>query len=261
MITVKTFTVPSPCELYLPAGEGPFPLICHTPILGRLLFLPDLFFERRFARFFASHGFATALIERPFFEFNPSDGLEQIQNYLDESVERSQKVLDHLCREREVDPERIGSFGISFGGVVNTLWAASDPRFRAHVFTLVGGNLPEILVTSRDPLVRSYMKPIIEAITKGGGNHSEEELKISLRKAFRVDPLDVAHLIPREKVLLLLGLFDRVIRPEYGRALREKMGNPETLFLPLGHYTTLLAEPILRWKVLEFFKRRLEPVS
>ena len=252
MIKKIDFDLPFPFELYLPEGKGPFPLICQTPILGRLLFLPDLFFERRFARFFASHGFATALIERPFFEFNPSDGLKQIQTYLDESVERNRKVLDHLVDQKEIDSGRVASFGISFGAVVNTLWAAREPRFKAHVFTLVGGNLPEILVTSRDPLMRSYMRPILDFARRENLNLTEV-----LRKTLKSDPLDAAGSIPKEKVLMLLARFDHVIYSKYGLALREKLGNPETIFLPLGHYTTLLVEPILRWKVLGFFKRKL----
>jgi hypothetical protein len=252
MIKKINFDQPFPFELYLPEGTGPFPLICQTPILGRLLLLSDLFFERRFAHFFASRGFAAALIERPFFEFDPSNGLEQIQTYLDDSVERNRSVLDALSNRKEIHPERVGSFGVSFGGVVNTLWAASDDRLKAHFFGLVGGNLPEILMTSRDPLLKSYVREIAR-----GTGFRGEDLKAAFQKVFRSDPLRAAGRIPKERVLMLLAHFDHVIRRRYGLALREKLGNPETIFLPLGHYTALLAEPILKWMVLGFFKKRL----
>ena len=75
-IEKMSFVKPSSWELYLPKGEGSFPLICITPILGRLGFLEDLFLERWFAGFFRAQGFASALIERPIFEFNPGQGIE-----------------------------------------------------------------------------------------------------------------------------------------------------------------------------------------
>ena len=252
MIQKIAFREPSPFELYLPEGHGPFPLICLTPILGRLLFLEDLFMERGFARFFASRGFAAALIERPIFEFNPARGLEQIQRYLEESILRNEKVLDELLLRKEIDPVKIGSFGISFGAVLNSLWAAADPRLKAHVFALAGGNIPEILITSRDPLMRSYLKTITKSVGMDG-----KELKEAFEKMIRLDPLKAAASIPRETVFMMLGIFDRVIRFRYGRLLWQALGKPETLFLPLGHYTSLITIPFTQWKALEFFKKKL----
>ena len=242
---------PSPYELYLPEGAGPFPLICLTPILGRLVFLKDLFFEKRFAQFFASRGFAAALIDRPIFEFNPYQGLRQIQNYLEESVQRNKKVLDVLVHRIDIDPEKIGSFGMSFGAVVNSLWAAMDPRLRAHVLALAGGNIPEIILTSRDPLMRNYLKAIIES------RDGTEDLEIDLQNSILWDPLNVCPSISRENIFLLLGIFDRVIRFRYGLDLWKAMGKPKTYFLPLGHYGTILAVPFLKGRVLKFFRQKL----
>ncbi len=252
MIQRIKFNEPSPFELFLPPRRGPLPLICLTPILGRLQWMEDLFFEKRFARFFASQGFACALIDRPLFEFVPHRGLEQIQDYLEESVARNKKVLDLLLAKKEIDPQRVGSFGISFGAIVNSLWAGADSRLKAHVFALAGGNLPAILVSSRDPLMRSY----IQSILKGTGI-LKENLKDHLVKAITIDPLRAARSISKESVFLLLGIFDRVIRFRYGWAFREALGKPKTRFLPLGHYGSLLAVPMIQGEVLEFFKKKL----
>ena len=252
MIQKIGFQKPSPFELYLPEKEGPLPLICLTPILGRLLFFEDLLMERHFARFFASRGFAAALIDRPIFEFNPAYGLEQIQRYLEESILRNEKALDELLRRKEINPQKIGSFGISFGAVLNSLWAAADSRLKVHVFALVGGNIPEILITSRDPLMRSYLKAIIKSVGMEG-----KKLKEAFEKVIRLDPLKAAPLIPKETVFMMLGLFDRVIPFRTGRLLWQALGKPETLFLPLGHYPSLVTIPFTKWKALEFFKKKL----
>lgn len=248
----RNFLKPSRLELYLPQGGGPFPLVCLTPLLGRLGFLEDLFMERCFARFFAGRALATAVIERPLFEFNPARGLEQIQAYLDEAVARSARALDFLLTLEEIRPDRIASFGISFGSVVNVLWASRDPRLKAHVFALTGGNLAEIIVTSRDPLMRAYVKDLVKGTGLKGA-----ELKSALEKAIWLDPLQAAGALSRESVLMLLGIFDRVIRFRSGLQLRRALGNPETVFVPLGHYPILLLTPFLKRKALAFFQRKL----
>lgn len=247
-----SFTVPSPFDLYLPKHPKDPPFICITPLLGRIFFFKDLLWESYFARFFASHGFGAALIHRPIFTFDPEQGLEQIAEYLRESVSRNQKVLDFLSARKEVDRERVGDFGISFGAIVNCLWAARDPRLKAHVFALGGGNLAQIFMTSRDWLMRSYFK---DAIKKMEGN--KKYLKIELEKLLHPDPLEVCHSIPKESVLMVLALFDRVIGFRYGLQMRHALGNPKTILLPLGHYTSIPAIPFLQWRALDFFKKRL----
>ncbi len=248
-----SFSVPSPFDLYLPEGLGSLPFIFITPLLGRLLFFDDLLLESHFARFFASRGFGVALIHRPIFAFDPERGLEQMQEYLTESVARNRKVFDFLLARKEINPEKVGDFGISFGAVVNSLWAARDPRLKAHVFALGGGNLAEIFMTSRDWLMRSYFKA---AVRKMGGK--KEDLKAGLKKLLHPDPLEVCQSIPRENILMVLALFDRVIRFRYGLAFRSALGNPETVFLPLGHYTSIPTIPFIQWKALDFFKRRFK---
>ncbi len=255
---VQRFDVGEPFrhELSLPEGPGPFPLLCITPILGQLAFLEDFFLERRFARFFSEKGFACALIHRPIFEFDSARDLHQIQNYLEESVARNKKVLDSLLARKEIDATKIGTYGISFGAVVNSLWAAEDPRLKAHLFALGGGNLPEIFLTSRDPLMRSHLA----AITKKTGV-DKNRLKALLREVLRSDPLDAARSISGENVCLHLALFDRVIRLRYGLAFRRALGNPETVFIPLGHYSSILSVPFLKHQALDFFRRKLNLIS
>ncbi len=246
------FKEPYPFELFLPQRPGPLPLICLTPILGRLVFMKDLFFERWFAQFFASEGFACALIDRPIFEFVPDQGLEQIQTYLEESIERNKKVLDFILTKKEIDPKRVGSFGMSFGAIVNSLWAGKDARLKANVFALAGGNLPQILVSSRDPLMRSYIKSMVQ-----GTGILEKDLAKNLEKVITLDPLRSALSLSKENVFLLLGIFDRVVRFRYGLAFREALGKPKTRFLPLGHYTSLALVPLIQWEVSKFFRDKL----
>ena len=253
MTLAKKFSEPFPFELTIPAGQVPFPLIFITPLLGRLILFEDLYFERRLAAFFAKNGFAAAVIQRPFFEFNPSQGLEQIQEYLVAMVSRNRSVLDCLVKMPAIDTQNIGSFGMSFGAVVNCLWAGSDKRLKANILALAGGNIPEILITSREFLLRSYVKTVKENLKL-----TDDSLLLSLKENFPLDTLRAAASIPRENVLMVIAVFDRVVRLRYGLALRRALNKPRTLFLPLGHYPSILAMPFLKWTALDFFKTKIK---
>jgi hypothetical protein len=59
-----------------------------------------------------------------------------------------------------------------------------------------------------------------------------------------------------KKVLLVLALFDTVVPTEKGMLLKEKMGQPETIVLPTGHYTAALSIPYIKGQAFTFFEKR-----
>ena len=245
----QTFSEPYPFEIFTPENKKA-PLIFQTPILGRFIFFEDLFWERRWARFLAEQGFVSVLIHRPIFTFDSGRGLEQIQDYLATSVTRNQAVLERVFQENHGDSSRAGSYGISFGSIVNCLWAAQEKRLLVNAFALTGGNLPEIFMASQDPLMASYRR---DALAYCGGD--VPQLRENLKKLFKRDPLTAANNAP-DKTLMILARFDQVVPFRYGMALREKLGNPKTLYLPFGHYLSMFVSPGLKWKVADFFKEK-----
>lgn len=246
----KIFSEPFPYDLFLPREDKDRPVIFQTPILGRLSFFEDLFWERRWARFFAEQGFVSVLIHRPIFAFDSGRGLEQIQEYLMNSLKRNQAVLETVFKQGYGDPLRAGSYGISFGSIVNCLWASQESRLKSNVFALAGGNLPEIFMASKDPLMAGYRK---DALACCGGD--SEKLRASLKTLFSQDPLSCKP--APDQTLMILARFDQVVPFRYGKALREKLGNPQTIHLLLDHYLSMFISPGLKWKIVNFFKEKL----
>lgn len=224
-----------------------------TPILGRFALFEDLHWERDFARYFAKNGLAALLIDRPIFEFNPKQGLEQIRRYVEDSLKRNRAVLDHvLAQPHSFEKDQIGGFGMSFGAVITCLWAAQDKRLSANFLALGGGNLPEIFMSSQDPLMCQYRNAALAVC-----DNDHEKLRSSLRGIFTMDPLHAAGHLDPKRTLLILAILDRVVPYRYGKLLREKLGNPETIYLPLGHYFSMLTAPLIKPKAVKFFKEKL----
>ena len=240
-------------ELLLPPrGKEPAPLLLILPILGRLLCLPDFWLEKRIARFFVKRGFACAIVQRQFFLFQSGAGELQLNEYITSTVRLARQTLDTLSTHPDIRSDQIASLGISFGGIINTLLCAQDPRIRAAVIALAGGPIPEILATSWDPLVRYYYR----SVKKGMGWKKEEFIpKLS---ALVENPLEAAPKVDAQKILMIIAKYDQVVRYPYAESLREKMGLPETVYLPCGHYTSLLVLPVLERQALHFYQRKFQ---
>ena len=239
-------------ELSFPEkGKAPYPLILILPVLGRILCLPDFWIEKKLAQFFNRRGFAAAIVVRDFFEYAPAQGIEQVGKYLSAATQKAKTALDELLKIPQIDSNRIGSLGISFGGVLNVLFMAEEPRIQAGVIALAGGNLPEIITTSRDPLVKNYCKTILNGL-----GLNREEFVRRLKEELEEEPLRFAPAVDPNKILMIIAQWDRVVFPRYSLNLRKALQNPETVFLPLGHYFSLLAMPYLERKALRFFQQK-----
>ena len=239
-------------ELKIPnRGKAPYPLILILPILGRLIGFSDIWIERRIASYFNRRGYATAVIKRGFFIWNRKKGVEQIGNYIARAVRNTKASLDEALQNTAVDANRVGSLGISFGGIVNTVLLAQDSRIQAGIIALAGGNMPDIIVNSHDPLLRTYCETALYHLRM-----TRPQFAQALRENLKEEPLNYAPQIPREKVLMFQAQLDRVIFPQYGKALREALQTPKTIYLPFGHYLSMLMMPYLEFQSLRFFRKR-----
>ena len=84
-----------------------------------------------------------------------------------------------------------------------------------------------------------------------------DQLHEKLRHCLTCDPNALAQFVDPKKVLLVLGAFDTVVPAKKGLELRGKMGKPETILVPSGHYTAVLFLPYIQHQCLKFFERKL----
>jgi hypothetical protein len=137
------------------------------------------------------------------------------------------------------------------GGIRAAFLTPLDPRIRASVIGLAGGDLPHILTYSCEPgLTRrrnAYLKK----------NHASlQEFREGLRPVMICDPLRVASSVDPTKVLLVLATCDTAVPSAKGFELRRAMGKPATIVLPTGHYTAILFLPYIQSACLRFFHKK-----
>ncbi len=63
------------------------------------------------------------------------------RDILSQTVFDLKRSIDFLSTREEIDPERIGFFGISLGGFIGTVFCSVDTRVKVPVLALAGGGL------------------------------------------------------------------------------------------------------------------------
>lgn len=228
-------------------GE-PTPLICLTPILAGAVdnYLACRFFawwatEDGMSAFYLHQDEDVLTVERD------SLGLEEL---IRQSIQDNIRALDLLVKRPDVDPQRLGSIGISMGAIKNVTLLAAEPRLRANVLCLGGANLARVFATSRERRVVRYVEK-----RRSWDGVSIEELGDEMAAFFAAEPARWAPQVGRDRCLLFLGTVDDKVPYDCGLDLWEKLGQPEAYFLPLGHYTGIAAAPFCARLMFRYFRR------
>ena len=223
--------------------------ILFNPILGG-----DYPLERGICRHLAAHGFHVAMVHRKTLKISPEHDVAHLELLLRQGVIRIRQVVDWMASHERVDPTRMGSFGISMGGMASVMAAAVEPRLRAHVVALAGGGLPDILITSKDSLLAKPRTRYLER------NHMDlGTMERLLRQHIKTDPLLLAPYVDPNALVMFIAVFDRTVGRANELRLRRALGRPKTIFLPLGHYTAYFSLPYLKYESLRFFRKQLAP--
>lgn len=228
-------------------ADAPRPAVVMSPILGgEALLVSDLALD------LALDGYHVLLVRRHDLTVDPRRPVTQVEDRLAADVSGQVQALDWLLTHADVDPARLGSFGISAGGIQNAMVAGADPRYRAHVLALAGGPLADVIMTSEEAPLRRLVR---EGRARTGLDI--EALREELRRVVVTDPVALAAFVPPERVLLVVADHDRSVPTWTGERLREALGNPETVVLPWGHYGSIVALPLVRARMRAFLVARL----
>lgn len=227
----------------------PAPVVMVLPMLGGGYAL-----ERHFANYFASRGFAAVIVRRD--RRQKDMQVEDLNRLLQEMVLDHKRVIDWLEVQEDLDCSRLGIFGVSMGGIKGAILLPLEERIKAAALGLCGGDLPYILTRTTEP---GLTKRREQELKERGITLEESEKR--LRKMIHCDPITYAGYVDPRKVLLVLARYDDVVPYEKGVELKEKMGNPETILLPAGHYSAVLSIPYIKSQSFDFFEKRFAETS
>lgn len=218
------------CEYYRPKREGRVPGVVVLHILGG-----DFPLSRMFCNALALRGTAALFVKMPYYGPRRGPGVERRMISKDpaETVEgMTQAILDvkrgaaWLAARPEIDPEQLGIFGISLGGITGALAATAEPRLHNVCLLLAGGDIGRVAWESPEVAeVREYW------IKKGGSR----DAFFALMK--EVDPVTYAASMRGRRILMLNATDDEVIPRACTESLWKAFGEPEIVWYSGGHYS------------------------
>jgi len=223
---------PSIAHLLVPPGPGPHATVVVFPILAGSHVVSEML-----AKVLVGRGFLVARLERPKMELEKTEDAAAPAKALRAALMDGRRVLDILEWRSDVDRERIATAGVSLGGILASLLHGTDPRVKAGLFVMPGGNVSEILADSRERPVRAFRENLMER----EGIDLEGFVERMRPLMDPLDPVRFATRIDPKSVFLASARFDRIIRPVHTEALWEALGRPAWTRMPVGHYQVLPA--------------------
>lgn len=233
-------------DYYAINSAGKVPVILVLPILGGGNSIASTF-----ARYFARHGLAAAVVHRQK-AYKKPEYMHQINKIMRQIVFDHKQAIDWIETRPELDASRIGVFGVSMGGIKAALISALDQRIAASVMALAAGDIPHILAHSDEKRLKNQRNKILAE-----KDLTVEEFERELAEKIECDPLNYAEYIDADKTLMVLARFDNVVPYRNGLKLREKIGNPETIYLLSGHYSAILYLPYVKYISRKFLQKHL----
>ena len=163
------------------------------------------------------------------------------------------QAIDWIESRPELDASRIGVFGVSMGGIKSALISALDQRVASSVIVLAAGDLPYILAQSDEKTIKKQRETILAA-----RDLTAQEFQQELAEKIECDPINYAQYIDANKTLMILARFDSVVPFHKGVKLKEKIGNPETIYLLSGHYSAIIYLPYVKYQSRKFLQKHLQ---
>lgn len=227
--------------------DGKFPTVIFFPMSARPAPVSHLL-----SRFFSSQGMNCAIMRRPLEREDALMDITTMEEELQNIIVRYEQAVDWVYSREKVDAGRMGTVGISLGGVESSVIAAIDPRLKYHIVALAGAPLPEMIRDSTESgLVRR------RTLWKEANNLSDAQLYEKLVKTIKTDPSNLAPYIDARKVFMIRASRDTAVPSKLQEKLWEAIGKPDCVSLPTGHLQAALYLPYIIGKSLELFHEKL----
>lgn len=233
-------------DYYKPDKPGIYPVVLVLPILGG----PNTI-AKITATYLTLNGYACIIVNRQA-GYTDFDNLEEIDATLRQIVLDHKQVIDWIELREELDPNRIGVFGVSMGGIKASLISGIDSRVKVSVIALAGGDIPYILSYSREDGIEKERNKFLTDF-----NINQGALYKLLQNFITCDPLKYAQYIDARDTLMVLARFDRDVPYEKGKELKDAIGGPETIIILSDHLTALPFIFHIEKEALKFFDKKL----
>ncbi|GAG20223.1 unnamed protein product, partial [marine sediment metagenome] len=171
------------------------------------------------------------------------------------AVVEVRQVVDWASTRAELDVQRVGVLGVSFGGLVSAISMAVDERITTAALIVSGGNSGKIVQKAKARVLnreyrtseaeyragqQQYTRYLAEVAEKGF------EDVVPPRQSYLNDPMTFAGYLRQRPLLMINARWDEFIPREATLDFWEACGRPAITWLPGTHTAIWLWYPLIR---------------
>jgi len=175
-------------------------------------------------------------------------------------------IIDWAAQNDHIDKDKIIVIALSLGAFVSSIAMGIDPRIKAGVFIVNGGNSGKIMQLNRVSYLKKdyrlpeaayrekqkkYAQYLIDIADKGFENVEPEQ------KSYLIDPLTYAPMLQKRPVMMINALWDEVIPQEASLDFWKACGQCERVSFPSTHASIWLWYPLIIRRINKFLKTAL----
>jgi cephalosporin-C deacetylase-like acetyl esterase len=175
------------------------------------------------------------------------------------------RIVDWASQNGHNDKRQITVIGLSLGAFVSSIAMGIDPRIKAGVFIVHGGNSGKIMQTNSvsrfgkqyrlpnneyQENQKNYADYLVEVTTKGFENVEPAQ------RAYLIDPLTYAPMLKGHPVLMINALWDEIIPQEASQEFRQACECDRVTF-PATHASIWIWYPLIMNRINRFLKSSL----
>lgn len=249
-VDVDDFTITS--KVFIADNIKRNPSIFITPVFGGIPVL-----ENVIARMFAYAGFNAFVTDfMPYSNFSSQiPDLDVHDRTYEKSVRGLEALRKHISTFDYVDPDNIGLFGMSLGGIFTALNARMNQHFKASVIIAGSGDHASILANSNQVI----MKEIKRRRKKFFSLSSNEEYEEMMERHNKMEPLEMSKHEDKKSVLMYISTNDKQVPSESQVKTWKSFGRPKAKFFEKSHLSMILTVPFTHFReIIQFYNERLK---
>ena len=185
--------------------------------------------EHHLGKYFTQRGISVVVSD-----YIDHDHIYDIDNYLlamINTMRASFALTDYFASLPEVDANRLGILGISYGGIRGLYHTATDARIKAAVLIVTGTPIEEVIVKSQ----LDFVKKIRKAHMEKAGITTIQEYQELLQQQALLDIKDVVCRRKTDEFFLLMSKNDHSVPTAQQWNLWHTLGRPKHHTFHLGH--------------------------
>lgn len=226
--------------------NAPAPLLLLYSGIGGITIL-----DRYLAHYFTDHGYSVVLSH--YFDEKDNATIQKVSENMLQGIYANFALVDYFSTLAEIDPHRIGSLGISFGGVRAVHHTVIDERVKASVLMVTGGPLPEIMTHSKLDIVEKLRTQQM----KNAGLTTKAQYREALEKSLSFNLEDWTCRRSSNDFFMFISNDDDMVPTSSQWHLYEMLSGPAVHKSSLGHIKFPIWASIKHKKeMVQFFAER-----